>query len=67
MSEEITTVECKSLKEAIDHVAMLEDVAKKAVGEYHEGVRQLTGIVPGQQMTPMDIVKIWHKLENPKE
>ena len=59
------TVECKNLKEAIDHVSGLEMAANEAVGKYHEAVRQLTGISPGKPMSPMDIVKIWHKLENP--
>lgn len=58
-------IECGSLIEAMQHVQSLEEAANLAVGKYHEAVRQLTGINPGKPMSPMDIVKIWHKLENP--
>jgi len=51
-------IEFNNVQDAIAHVENLEKEAAEAVRKYREAVSQFTGMQPGQQMGPMDMVKL---------
>ena len=51
-------IEFTNIEDAIAHVEKLEKEAGEAVQKYRAAVCQFTGIGPGQQIGPMDMVKL---------
>jgi len=51
-------IEFTNIEDAIAHVEKLEKEAGEAVQKYRAAVSQFTGLQPGQQIGPMDMVKL---------
>ncbi len=51
-------IEFTNVQDAIAHVEKLEKEAGEAVARYRQSVSEFTGVQPGQQMGPMEMVKL---------
>lgn len=59
-------IEFDNVEDAIAHVQKLEKEASEAVARYRVALSELTGIQPGQQVGPMDILKMVLKFKDAK-
>lgn len=66
MNDETKVIEFDNIEAAMEHVQKLEKEASDAVARYRQAMAEFTGFVPGQQVGPMDILKLILKFRDAK-